>query len=111
MIASIHKPDISTLVTRGHFYFGWTQGIIVVDTGSEAALGYFPPKNRPPSAPSEHRRFQIAEQLLQTPVPSSWHVFQINSYMAARLGGKAGASKIHRRKLLHDEFARESRRN
>jgi hypothetical protein len=25
MIADIHKPDISTLVRRGHFYFGWTQ--------------------------------------------------------------------------------------
>jgi hypothetical protein len=24
MIADIHKPDISTLVTGGHFYFGWT---------------------------------------------------------------------------------------
>src|SRR4029434_2607927 len=24
MIADIHKPDISTLLTRGHFYFGWT---------------------------------------------------------------------------------------
>ena len=23
MIADIHKPDISTLVRRGHFYFGW----------------------------------------------------------------------------------------
>jgi hypothetical protein len=24
MIADIHKPDISTLLTTGHFYFGWT---------------------------------------------------------------------------------------
>jgi hypothetical protein len=25
MIADIYKPDTSTLVTTGHFYFGWTQ--------------------------------------------------------------------------------------
>jgi hypothetical protein len=25
MIVAIHKPDTSTLVTRGHFYFGWTR--------------------------------------------------------------------------------------
>jgi hypothetical protein len=25
MIADIHKPDISTLLTTGHFYFGWTR--------------------------------------------------------------------------------------
>jgi hypothetical protein len=24
MIADIQKPDIPTLVTTGHFYFGWT---------------------------------------------------------------------------------------
>ena len=24
MIVDIHKPDTSTLVTTGHFYFGWT---------------------------------------------------------------------------------------
>jgi len=34
MIVDIHKPDISTLVRRGHFYFGWTQ----------AALGLTPLK-------------------------------------------------------------------
>jgi len=25
MIVDIHKPDTSTLVTTGHFYFGWTE--------------------------------------------------------------------------------------
>ena len=24
MIVAIHKPDIPTLLTTGHFYFGWT---------------------------------------------------------------------------------------
>ena len=29
MIADIHKPDISTLVTRGHFYFGKKQTFLL----------------------------------------------------------------------------------
>ena len=32
MIVDIHKPDTSTLVTTGHFYFGWTLREILLDT-------------------------------------------------------------------------------
>jgi hypothetical protein len=31
MIVDIHKPDTSTLVTRGHFYFGWTESEEKID--------------------------------------------------------------------------------
>src|SRR5262245_28307947 len=42
MITSIHKPDISTLVTRGHFYFGWTSASISFT--SLSSLCYIPPR-------------------------------------------------------------------
>ena len=31
MIVDIHKPDTSTLVTTGHFYFGWTADVRATD--------------------------------------------------------------------------------
>ena len=31
MSVDIHKPDTSTLVTTGHFYFGWTLGLHRID--------------------------------------------------------------------------------
>ncbi len=34
MIPDIHKPDISTLVRRGHFYFGWTKAREILDCTS-----------------------------------------------------------------------------
>jgi hypothetical protein len=35
MIVDIHKPDISTLVTTGHFYFGWTGPITPMSSQNE----------------------------------------------------------------------------
>jgi hypothetical protein len=40
MIVDIHKPDTSTLVTTGHFYFGWTTGGFRLDTRSLGALDF-----------------------------------------------------------------------
>jgi len=37
MIVDIHKPDISTLVRRGHFYFGWTGCEAIVAEGPHCA--------------------------------------------------------------------------
>ena len=31
MTIDIHKPDTSTLVTTGHFYFGWTESEEKID--------------------------------------------------------------------------------
>ena len=43
MIVDIHKPDTSTLVTTGHFYFGWTleQGRVVKHAGRGYPSGHF----------------------------------------------------------------------
>jgi hypothetical protein len=42
MIADIHKPDISTLVTTGHFYFGWTSKKQAVDEFFTAVVAWVP---------------------------------------------------------------------
>jgi len=45
MIPNIHKPDISTLVTSGHLYFGWTQRQPVAVRESQFML-FFPTKKQ-----------------------------------------------------------------
>ena len=50
MIVDIHKPDTSTLVTTGHFYFGWTQ-VTLEDLTFDLGLTHLR-RNRRGSTPS-----------------------------------------------------------
>lgn len=42
MISEIQQPDISTLVTRGHFYFGWTAVYITVVVSADLCFSVTP---------------------------------------------------------------------
>jgi hypothetical protein len=76
MIADIYNPDISTLLTRGHFYFGWTAVDAGIDSTSaevvENALCHQPSNAKPHSSHGKFIDICLPFQLASQHHNTSW---------------------------------------